>query len=458
MTVPITLNTLGSLTNESTALTVINGNSAAITTAFDSALNTAGDQMEGNLDLNSFQIINLPAPATNDSPLRLTDLNSFIGGGTITGIPVGGTTGQALSKTSNVNYAVGWENAVSSVGLALPADFTVTGSPVVNTGTLTGAWATTPTGTGAVVRATSPTLVTPVLGTPTSATLTNATGLPVSTGISGLGTGVSTFLATPTSANLAAAITDETGTGSNVFATTPTLVTPVLGVATATSINKMAITAPATSSTLAVANSKTFTANNTLTLAGTDSTTLTFQGTDTYVGRATTDTLTNKTIDTAGPNTLKIAGNTITQGQIIGTNTSDNAATGFIGEYIESDIVSGSAVNLTTNVAANVTSISLTAGDWEVNADVVFAPAGSTVPTAMVIGVNTTSATLPTSPNKGASFALSLPFTTGQAQIFPSGTRRYSFSTTTTVFLIAFSTFTVSTMQAYGVIRARRVR
>jgi hypothetical protein len=67
------------------------------------------------------------------------------------------------------------------------------------------------------------------LGTPASATLTNATGLPISTGVSGLGSGVATFLATPSSANLATAITDETGTGSLVFATSPTLVTPVLG-------------------------------------------------------------------------------------------------------------------------------------------------------------------------------------------------------------------------------------
>lgn len=75
----------------------------------------------------------------------------------------------------------------------------------------------------------SPTLVTPALGTPSSGTLTNATGLPISTGVSGLGTGVATFLATPSSANLIAAVTNETGTGSLVFATSPTLVTPALG-------------------------------------------------------------------------------------------------------------------------------------------------------------------------------------------------------------------------------------
>jgi len=83
---------------------------------------------------------------------------------------------------------------------------------------------------------TNATLTTPILGTPQSGTLTNCTGLPVSTGISGFGTGVATFLATPSSANLATAVTGETGSGALVFATSPTLVTPVLGVATATSI------------------------------------------------------------------------------------------------------------------------------------------------------------------------------------------------------------------------------
>ena len=73
---------------------------------------------------------------------------------------------------------------------------------------------------------TSPTMTTPVLGTPTSGTLTNATGLPISTGVSGLGTGVATFLATPTSANLISVVSDETGTGSLVFGTTPTITNP----------------------------------------------------------------------------------------------------------------------------------------------------------------------------------------------------------------------------------------
>ena len=101
------------------------------------------------------------------------------------------------------------------------------------------------TGSGSLVFATSPTLVTPALGTPSSATLTNATGLPISTGVSGLGSGVATFLATPSSANLAAAVTDETGSGALVFATSPALTgVPTAPTATyGTSTTQLATTA-----------------------------------------------------------------------------------------------------------------------------------------------------------------------------------------------------------------------
>jgi hypothetical protein len=92
------------------------------------------------------------------------------------------------------------------------------------------------TGSGALVFGTSPTLTTPALGTPSSATLTNASGLPIASGVSGLGTGVASFLATPTSSNLASAISDETGSGALVFGTSPSLITPTLGVASGTSL------------------------------------------------------------------------------------------------------------------------------------------------------------------------------------------------------------------------------
>ena len=96
-------------------------------------------------------------------------------------------------------------------------------------------------------------LVTPILGTPQSGVLTNCTGLPVATGISGLGASVAAFLATPSSANLATAVTGETGSGALVFATSPTLVTPVLGAASATSLVSGLIANTAVAGTIASA-------------------------------------------------------------------------------------------------------------------------------------------------------------------------------------------------------------
>ncbi len=121
-----------------------------------------------------------------------------------------------------------------------------------------------------------------------------------------------------------------TGSGSAVLATTPTLVTPVLGVATATSINKVAITAPASSATLTIADGKALTVNNIITLAGTDSTTMTFPTTTATIARTDaaqtfTGTQTfSQTILTA--NAIAASGNAatvpVTSGRNIVTNNS----------------------------------------------------------------------------------------------------------------------------------------
>lgn len=87
---------------------------------------------------------------------------------------------------------------------------------------------TNETGTGVIVFNNSPTLIAPALGTPASGVMTNVTGVPLGA-IVNMASGMATFLGTSTSANLAATVTDETGTGSLVFATNPVLTTPNLG-------------------------------------------------------------------------------------------------------------------------------------------------------------------------------------------------------------------------------------
>ena len=150
------------------------------------------------------------------------------------------------------------------------------------------------TGSGSLVFATSPTLVTPALGTPSALVGTNITGtaagltagtVTTNANLTGAITSVgnAASLGSFTSASLAAALTDETGTGANVFANTPTLVTPVLGAATATSINGNTLTTG--TYTLTGAAAKTLTFSNSLTLAGTDATTLTFPTTSATIAR-----------------------------------------------------------------------------------------------------------------------------------------------------------------------------
>jgi len=178
---------------------------------------------------------------------KTDNASAAITGGTITGITdlavADGGTGASTAATALNNLL---PSQTSAANKYLQSDGTNASWDAVSlstadiTGTLAvangGTGVTSSTGTVAVVLSNSPTLVTPALGTPSSATLTNATGLPISTGVSGLGTGVATFLATPSSANLAAALTDETGSGANVFATSPTLVTPILGTPTSATL------------------------------------------------------------------------------------------------------------------------------------------------------------------------------------------------------------------------------
>lgn len=226
-----------------------------------------------------------------------------------------------------------------------------------------------------------------------------------------------------------------TGSGNFVGATSPTLVTPTLGVATATSLefsgnngildsngNEMLKLSPASSSVnyWTIANAAT-TASPTLSATGTD---------------------TNIILTLKGKGTGGIA--------LLGSSTNDSASAGYVGEYISSQVVYASAVSLTTATQKNVTSISLTAGDWDVSGQVGFV--ASVAFQAVSAGINTTSATLPD---------FSLYSNTNSASTTYSAaivTQRISLSSTTTVYLVAEASFTTGTCTACGFIGARRLR
>lgn len=145
-----------------------------------------------------------------------------------------------LPAFSPVNAAVvvnagGTALTTTTGALVLSAGFTLSGGFAVTLSASAAVTLTLPAvaGTLATLAGTetlsNKTLVAPLLGTPTSGVLTNCTGLPIATGVAGLGVGVATFLASPTADNLRNAVTGTTGSSNLVFGTSPTLVTPLLG-------------------------------------------------------------------------------------------------------------------------------------------------------------------------------------------------------------------------------------
>ncbi|GKS62499.1 hypothetical protein YTPLAS21_19570 [Candidatus Nitrosocosmicus sp.] len=145
-----------------------------------------------------------------------------------------------------------------------------------------------------------------------------------------------------------------------------------------------------------------------------------------------------------------------TTGQV-GTATNNNAAAGYVGEYVSSSVPEGSAVNILDNVAKDVTSISLEAGDWELSATVFFKPAAGTTSSTQASGISLVSNTI-NGTDPGYNY-LQQPITGSPQKVSTNSCgNRLSLSGTTTVYLVAFVRIAVSTMSVYGFIGARRVR
>lgn len=145
-----------------------------------------------------------------------------------------------------------------------------------------------------------------------------------------------------------------------------------------------------------------------------------------------------------------------------GTTTNDSAAAGYIGEVLTATVASGAAVSLTTATAADVTTLSLTAGDWDVDGSIDYT-LGAASTTVLAAGISATANTLPT--QAGGSGIGTDPLTTNSVVLTTNtGTcnarvhTRISLAATTTIHLVASATFSAGTVAAFGTITARRAR
>lgn len=144
---------------------------------------------------------------------------------------------------------------------------------------------------------------------------------------------------------------------------------------------------------------------------------------------------------------------------VLGSIGTTDAAGGRKGEYLTVSLASASGINLPASTATNILSLSLTAGDWDVNAVAGIGVSSGDV-TNLRLGISTTSATLPaiaTIAEANLAF-YGIGFSNGANNGLPVGPTRIKVSSTTTVYLVCNPIFSTGTLNGFGFMRARRVR
>lgn len=157
----------------------------------------------------------------------------------------------------------------------------------------------------------------------------------------------------------------------------------------------------------------------------------------------------------AGPSVLSGTFTPISTNGIAGTATNDNANAGSDGEFLETVVTQGAPVAMVTATPKDLATLSLTAGDWDVEGSVQTVPAGATVTASIQAGFNTVLNTLPVVERQQINGVVSTASTTVTAAM---PRIRFSLSGAATVRLVAQVAFSVSTLSICGFLNARRPR
>lgn len=378
-----------------------------------------------------------------------TAISSQIANSSAAGL-VGGTI-----LNNIVNSYVDWLTCTGTGGIVywnvgVPTCLNIgTNGQILNIASGKPAWLSVGTLSGVPLTSANDTNVTLTLGGSPTTALLNSTSITagwigtLAANRGGFGADISAQSGVPFFTTGVAAFTSTTGTGNFVRATSPSLVTPSLGIATAGSINKVAITAPAIGSTLTIADGKTFTVNNTLTLAGIDATTLTFQGTDTYIGRTTTDTLTNKSISGASNTVTNVPISTGISGLGTGVATALGINTGSAGAFV---LFNGALGTPTSGTLTNATGLPISTG---------VSGLGTSVASTLAINLGTTGSIVTLNQNLGTpsagvlTNATGLPLSTGVTGNLPDANMpNTAWTTFTPTVTCGTATFTTTSARA----------